>query len=365
LSKLKLHTYIEDIMNTKKIFAISILLLCSLLAASCGGNQDTDVAAIVSSTLTALALEQQSPLPTATSASAQQVLAPSPTAESIQPTATVTNTPLPYYGSVTGTISFPDSSVAAAWVYAVETSNGLWAKAAISNSGSASPYLLELAPGTYQIFAFPSGVGYSLDGKMLSAVVVTSGQTTSGINLIAPTQTSCGPSFGVPAAPDGNFAAVAGASAGCSQQDYAPLNAGDCSALNSAVSAGTGFSMTTLSSVPFDDYVNSKTGTGCQLSIVTTRAVVSDFNALMKPAETALTSLGWQLDGRYGAAGIGGYQVGYSKGDQLCLVRVETKPIDASLCPGGTGQPLTVCWNTLTPDQMQVSLILNCAQASP
>lgn len=354
-------------MNTKKTFAIAILLLFSLLAASCGGNQEVDVAVIVALTQTAIALEQQSALPTATSASAQQALAPSSTAESVQPSATATNTPPPYYGSVTGMISCQDDS-SIVWVYAVDTVSGLWAKAAISKSGGATPYLLELAPGTYQIFAFPSGVGYSLDGKTLSTVLVTSGQTVSGVNLVAPTQTTCGPSFGVPAAPDGNFAAIAAASAAClsaPQQDYTPLSVGDCSALNSVVSAGTGFSMTTISSVPFDDYVNSKTGTGCQLSIVTTRAVVSDFNALMKPAETALTSLGWQLDGRYGAAGIGGYQIGYSKGDQLCLVRVETKPIDASLCPGGTGQPLTVCWNTLAPDQMQVSLILNCAQASP
>jgi hypothetical protein len=364
LSKLKL-TYIEDIMNTKKKFAISILLLCSLLAASCGGNQGTDVAVIVALTQTAMALEQQSVLPTATNISTQAVLVLTSTAESIQPTATVTNTPPPYYGSVTGTVSFPDSSVAAAWVYAVETSNGLWAKAAISNSGSASPYLLELAPGTYQIFAFPSGVGYSLDGKMLSAVVVTSGQTVSGVNLVAPTQTTCGPSFGVPAAPDGNFAAVAGASADClasAKQDYTPMSAGDCSALSAAVSASAGVQGEIIPSAAFNDYVNSKNGTGCEVSLVGTGQTFQSFTDLSRPVEDTLTSMGWQQDMRYGAAGAGSIAMAYSKGKNLCLMTAKSKPSDSSLCSGN--EPFAVCWERLTPEQKMFSVTLNCAQAN-
>jgi hypothetical protein len=310
-----------------------------------------------------MSLEQQSALPTATSASAQQALAPTrTTAGSVQPSAT--NTPPPYYGSVTGTISFPDSSIAAAWVYAVETSNGLWAKAAISNSGSASPYLLELAPGTYQIFAFPSGVGYSLDGKMLSAVVVTSGQTLSGVNLVAPTQTTCGPSFGVPAAPDGNFAAIAATSANClsAQQDYTPLSAGDCSALNAAVSASTDVQGEIAPAVTFNDYVNSQNGTGCLISLVATGQTFQSLSGLSKPVEDTLTGLGWQQDTRYGASGAGSYAMAYSKGKDLCLMVVASKPSDSSLCPGN--EPFTVCWDRLTPEQKTFNLTLNCAQAN-
>ncbi|MCJ7432503.1 MAG: hypothetical protein MUO77_03355 [Anaerolineales bacterium] len=350
-------------MNAKKIFVISILLLFSLLAASCGGNQDTDVAVIVALTQTAMALEQQSALPTATSASMPQALAPSPTAGSVQPSAT--NTPPPYFGTVRGTISFPDSSVSVAWIYTVETSNSLWAKTAISNIGSASPYFFELAPGTYRIFAFPSGVGYSLDGKMLSVVTVTSGQTVSGVNLVAPTQTTCGPSFGVPAAPDGNFAAIAGASASClsaSQQDYSPMSAGDCSTLNAALSANTGVQGGVTPSIAFDDYVNSKSGSGCQINFVATGQTFSNFTGLSQPVEATLVSLGWQQDARYGAGGAGGYAIAYAKGKNLCLLVVESAPSDSSLCPGN--EPFTVCWDRLAPEQKIFNLTLNCAQAN-
>jgi hypothetical protein len=120
----------------------------------------------------------------------------------------------------------------------------------------------------------------------------------------------------------------------------------------------------TSASVPFDDYVNSKNGSACQISIVTTRNVVSNFSVLMTAAENTLKSQGWSQDPRYGAAGVGGYQIGYAKGKDLCYVMAFTKPVDPSLCPSNSGQPITVCWDSLPPEQMQVGVTLTCAHAN-
>jgi len=349
-------------MNAKKIFVITILLLFSLLAASCGGNQDADVAVVVALTQTAMALEQQSALPTATNVSVQQAPAPSPTAETVQSSAT--NTPPPYYGTVTGTINF--QADASLWVYAVDYASGLWVKIAVSRGGSETPYLLELAPGTYQIFAFPSGAGYSLDGKTLSAVTVISNQTVSAVNLVTPTQTTCGPSFGVPASPDGNFAAIAGASAGClagSQQNYTPMSADDCSILNAALSANTGIQGKLNYSAAFNDYVNSKSGAGCLLSFSATGVTLTNYTGLSNLVESTLQTQGWRQNQSYGASGAGSYAIAYTKDKFLCLMSVRSEPSDSSLCSGN--EPFAVCWERLTPEQKTFSLTLNCAQANP
>ena len=142
------------------------------------------------------------------------------------------------------------------------------------------------------------------------------------------------------------------------------MSAGDCSALNAAASANTGIQGALTPSVAFDDYVNSKNGTGCQISLITTRDVISNFTGLSEPVEDAMENLGWQQDSRYGAAGVGGYQIAYAKGKNLCFMMVSTEPSDPSLCPLNSGEPITVCWSKLPPEQMLVSVTLNCAQAN-
>jgi hypothetical protein len=354
----------ENMMNPKKIIAIAILLLFSLFATACSGNQEEQVAVIVALTQTAAASAQQSVMPTTTNTPSQQVVSTSTTSAAVaQPS--VTDTPPPYYGTINGSVSFPDDSVSSVWLYAVDTASSLWFKVALSKGGSETPYMLELSPGTYLLYAFPSGVGYSLDGKTLSTVTVTSGQSTSA-NLIAPTMTTCGPSFGVPAAPDGNFAAIAGAPESCisgSQQDYMPISTGDCSALNTELSSATGVQGGINPSVTFTDYVNSKSGTGCLISFSATGQTFSNFTGLSNPAENTLKNLGWQADMNYGAAGAGGIGMGYVKGNNLCLLSARSAPSDRALCP--ENQPIASCWEKLAPEQKIFTLTLNCAQATP
>lgn len=223
----------EDILNIKITFTLSILTLVSLLAVSCGGNRGVDVAVIVALTQTAAALEQQSALPTAANGPTQQSPVQNPTAESVP-------------------------SV---------------------NSGS--------------------------------------------------------------------------------QQDYTPMNTDDCSTLNAALSASAGIQGEVTPSMAFNDYVNSKSGSGCQINFVATGQTFSNFTGLSQPVEATLVSLGWQQDARYGA---GGYATAYAKSKNLCLLVVESAPSDSSLCPGN--EPFTVCWDRLTPEQKIFNLTLNCAQAN-
>ena len=364
-SKQSHHNFIEEIMNAKKAITVIMLIALSLLGSACGGSQDTDVAVIVALTQTAAALENQTVQPTPTLVPESVPLAsPQPTLESAQVPATATSGAAKY-GVISGTINLKDTSVSPIWVYAVGTDGYQWYKIGPAATGNQIPYSMELTPGVYQLFVAPWGLGYSLDGKTLAAVSVAAGETVTSIDLSAPNQTTCGPSFGVPASPDGNYAAIAGATNEClsGAQSYVPLASTECDALNATLSASVGKQGTIAASVPFEDYVNSKIGSACQISFSATGKDMENFTGLSKPVEDTLVNQGWQRDERYGAAGAGGYQLAYAKGNVLCLFSVEAKPLDRAVCPAN--QPISVCWETLPPEQKIFNVTLTCAQPSP
>jgi len=159
-------------------------------------------------------------------------------------------------------------------------------------------------------------------------------------------------------APVGTEAAPTTAPAG----DYQPISEQECSDLNAILSQQTGIAGVMLSPAPFNDYVNEKTGFGCEIALTTTRADEKS-NQLWGAASEALEADGWVEDLMYGAGGIGGSIGAYRKGDQLCLTASYVGPIDKSLCPEGEGY--FNCIQNLPPEQIRNGFDLNCAQPVP
>jgi hypothetical protein len=100
-------------------------------------------------------------------------------------------------------------------IYAVDTATGKWISVETPETNGETPFTLEAPPGSYLVFAFPSGLGYSANGKGLTPVVVKAGQTTPDITLAPPGPSDCGPMFAIPASPDGRYAEIAGATDEC------------------------------------------------------------------------------------------------------------------------------------------------------
>ena len=137
--------------------------------------------------------------------------------------------------------------------------------------------------------------------------------------------------------------------------DYQPLNVEDCTALRDALSQTTGVPGEIASPVPFEDYVNDKTGFGCEITFS-----ITGQDSITTPATTELAAMGWQENNAYGAAGAGGYVSAYQSGDALCLFTAQVEPADENACPPGQGY--IQCMGNLTPDQLLHSVILNCAR---
>lgn len=130
---------------------------------------------------------------------------PSPT-----PAATVEET-----GFITGKAHVMAPPTPPLVIYAVDAATGKWVSVETPETDGETAFTLEVPPGSYQVFAFPSGLGYSLDGRGLTPVTVAPGQTIPDITLSPPGPSDCGPMFGVPASPDGRYAEIVGATEEC------------------------------------------------------------------------------------------------------------------------------------------------------
>jgi len=121
-------------------------------------------------------------------------------------------------GTITGRVHLMAPPTPHMVVYAVDQTTGLWAFTETDANDSEAPFSLVVPPGSYQVYAFMDNDGYtaySQNGMSLTIVTVAANQTVSDIEVGPPGQSECGSMFGVPASPDGRFAAIAGPSDDC------------------------------------------------------------------------------------------------------------------------------------------------------
>lgn len=139
--------------------------------------------------------------------------------------------------------------------------------------------------------------------------------------------------------------------------DFQPLAADECTNLKDTLSQMVGLPGEVVSSVPFNDFVNEKSGFGCQIAYsVSGENEPPDVRAI-------LPSLGWQENDAYAAGGIGGMATAYQNGEALCLYFSGVEPADENACP--TGEGYILCAMELPPEQLLRTVSLNCARPVP
>lgn len=321
-------------MNTKINFPFIISIIITLLITACQPGENVDknqVAVVVALTQTAAAIEE---VPSA-----------------------------PEFGTISGSVHLQAPPTPALTVYALDESTGEWFSVDTPESELAASFTLEVKPGSYMLFAFPPGLGYSLNGFGLTPVTVTAGQEISDIRISPPSQSECGSTFGIPASPDGRYAEIPGPSTECLAGDvpaYVPLDPTTCTELSEAISSRLGLPVEVETPVEFEDFVTQKSGSGCQMTFLATGQTAKDLNYLNIPADTVLDEFGWKENQAYAAGGAGGFATAYQKNGSLCLLYVSVGPLDENICP--PDQPFFECMNSLTPEQRKYTLVLNCAQ---
>jgi hypothetical protein len=175
----------------KKFFVPFVfIMILSFMLSACGGedaNQEVAVVVALTQTASAIQIEPTTVLPT----------------EAAAPKAIIS-----------GSLHLMAPPTPSMTIYAVNVVSGEWFSMTTEETDGEAPYSIEVVPGTYEVFT--QGLGYALDGEWeIAKVSVEDGQTLTGINVIPPSPSDCGPMFGTPAAPDGSFAAVGGPDQEC------------------------------------------------------------------------------------------------------------------------------------------------------
>ncbi len=307
-------------------------------------------------------------------------------------------------------------------VYAVDETTGTWASTETQETEGEAPFTLEVPPGSYRVFAFSrDGVGpyagYSEDGWALATVTVEAGQTVPDVIVRPPSMSECGPTFGLPASPDGRFVAIDGppedcraaamatataesgmglsnpASVFCGEQggrleirtesggevgycvfpdgseceewaffrgECAPASAAVCSDLADDVAQRLDVGVTMVAQAPFEDYITGQTGTGCRVTATGNGLDFENVGVIVDALQGMFQARGWQADVNYDGDGPTGTLGGYRQGDTLCLWMAGWEPSADADCP--SDQPIDAC--ELSPEQKLYTITINCAQST-
>jgi len=283
-------------------------------------------------------------------------------------------------GFIQGTLNMQAPPTPAMTVYALDPATGVWASVETAASDAAGAFTLEVSPGSYQIFT-SAGLGYaSEDGWSLGTVTVAAGQSIAGIAIRAPGQSECGSMFGIPASPDGRFAAIPGPDEACKAavlsgssggSAQAPMNGAlqplddDCTNLQVAMEATLQVPFA-IEEIAINQSWSGQTGGGCKL---TGLANGNNFANVLIPYEGArdlMLEHGWSESISspclgYGGEGPNAAQTCFVRGSESCELFVYGEPVNMDLCAGIEG-PIGECMDALTPEQILYTTNLICAQ---
>jgi hypothetical protein len=137
---------------------------------------------------------------------------------------------------------------------------------------------------------------------------------------------------------------------------YYPLSAEECTSLQTALTDSLGVIPAVSNPAPFNDWVNNLTGTGCEM------VFTGDGNSNFAGKEI-FTSSGWTQADNYAAGGPGAMAIAYQKDGALCEYSYESGPADPSFCSPDTffGE----CMDSLTKEQIQITVKVSCARYQP
>ena len=110
-----------------------------------------------------------------------------------------------------GTISLQGSDIPAMTVYAFDSNQELWYSTDTPPQQNQAVFNMEVTEGNYLLMAYADNGEYAAltgDGWSLTEISAVTGQDLSGLNLTTPAQTESGPSFMLPASPDGRYPAA-------------------------------------------------------------------------------------------------------------------------------------------------------------
>jgi len=139
--------------------------------------------------------------------------------------------------------------------------------------------------------------------------------------------------------------------------EYQPPDSAVCSDLSKTMVQTLGAAVTT-EEAPFQDYINGKAGTGCQMRATGTGLDFENFWSVAETLRETLGAQGWEADFMYAADGPTGTDNGFRRGNTLCLFSVGWEPSEDANCP--QDQPISAC--ELAPEQKLYTITLNCAQ---
>jgi hypothetical protein len=360
-------------MNIQKIIHFVLALTLVLLVTACGSG----------TTNTALPPTNAPIRPSAVPATSQPAATPTTAPTAVPPTVTATTAAVPTAtaptvvtpttatadnsGFINGQVYLMSPPTPRMIVYALDPDTRVWAYVE-TNPVASGPvdFSIPVPPGSYQVFAFADDpnihayVGYgATDGPGLEKVTVAAGQSVADIVVRPPSAGNCGLAFGVPAAPDGRFAAVAGPSADClatqvAGYKYTPLPLASCQLIQEGAAQAIKVNFTLYPDTPFADYTNGDQGRGCTLTATGTGADFSDPAKVMAKLKSAM--VGWIEQIKYQAGGPTGAVTGLTSELGLLLIHVQWTPAKG-VCPAD--QPISAC--KLTPEQKLYTIEIRVA----
>ncbi|OQY16933.1 MAG: hypothetical protein DRJ03_20060 [Chloroflexi bacterium] len=136
-----------------------------------------------------------------------------------------------------------------------------------------------------------------------------------------------------------------------------PLSAAECSGLADSMAQTLGMPYE-IAQAPFDDHVNQKTGTGCQITITGTGLDFESVQVVLNGLRRTIQTQGWYEDFRYGGGGPTGELTGFRQAKKICRLLVGWEPSEDVECPAD--QPIFMC--DVPPEKQIYSVVLNCVQ---
>ena len=311
--------------------------------------------------------QEEGPQPTTAPTTSQPVVSPTQTTAEIASAYEA--------GFITGRVHGQAPPTPPMVVYAVDNTTGTWAFTETQQTDGEAPFTLQVPPGSYQVFAFSDTgpfAGYSLDGWTLATVTVAPSQTVPDVVVRPPGQSECGAMFGLPAAPDGRFAAIEGPSQACREAVMAaapstlqPLSADACNDLANATAQTLAVDVATTDVFILSSW-SEQQGTGCQVTAAGNGLNFENIMVVQDGLTAILTTRGWVEQTQAPMClGQGGWGPGastscFTQADGICEAFVYVEPSEDTLCSGD--EPISVCLDRLAPEQVIYNVSLTCAQ---